>query len=162
MATLRAAASASAFETSLVSSLDSLHLLPKPDMTMRKGPQTLQSSPELAMTLMLRHGLQNAQSARSGLLLWSEPSMAAAGGGAAGVPAAAGVLWHVAAFAEAVGRIAPAQLMAAAREPLLAWNKLSPEVRHAACEVLLKRHVSCNQSYCRMMQADDMGTWTNL
>ena len=45
-----------------------------------------------------------------------------------GTPAPAGVLWHSAAFVEALARLAPLQVAAAARARLETWAQLSAEV----------------------------------
>jgi hypothetical protein len=133
-AAARAAAASSAFAAALVPALDSLHYVDKPD-DKRKIPAALTASPEAAVAMVLRGALQAAGASRGRLLLCSEPRMAA--------PAVAGnvapggsVLWHSAAFVEVLGRVAPAELLAAVRAPLQKWAALSPEVRSAvACSV---------------------------
>lgn len=117
------------FAAQLVASLDSLHYVDKPAVG-RGLPEALTSTPEMAVTMMLRHGLQGAQSARSHLLLCKEPRMSTAQAATTGP--ATGVLWHVAAFVESLGRIAPVQLMCIVKAPLVAWSALPPEVRDGA------------------------------
>jgi hypothetical protein len=125
----RTAMTAPQFAAQLVSSLDSLHYVDKP-ATRRGLPEALTSTPEMAVTMMLRHGLQGAQSARSHLLLVKEPRMSTAQAAMSGQ--VTGVLWHLAAFVESVGRIAPVQLMRIVKAPLVAWSMLPPEVRNSA------------------------------
>ena len=148
---VQAALAQPAAHAKLVGALDGLHYADKSQLGLA-SLLGMSTTPELTVSSMLRNSRAGGTATATNMHLTSEPSMTAkgAGGSDGGVGAgatASGVLWHVATFLEVLGRVAPAQLLDALKEPLLTFDALPPEVRclcvfNAALIVLLCKHVS--------------------